>query len=121
MEYNNSDWNVEENGFYYQGQAKVTGKAGQSVQFSFKGSDIYWRAVAKNDAGKADVYIDGVLEKTVDCFFEECALPYQFAFIRTGLNPKKTHTIKVVVRDDRNPGSSGTMIRHIGFEYAIQR
>jgi hypothetical protein len=118
MKYSGAEWTVEENQHYYQGQAKVSAKAGQSVQFSFKGSDIYWRAVAGNDAGKADVYIDGVLQKTVDCFFQECALPYQFAFIKNGLDHNQEHIIKVVVRDDKNPGSTGNNIRHIAFEYA---
>jgi len=120
MNYSSADWIVEENEHYYQGQARVSANAGESVHFSFTGSDIYWRAVADNDAGKADVYIDGVFQKTVDCYFPECAMPYQFAFIKTGLNPGKLHTIRVVVRDDRNPASSGTKIRHIAFEYTGQ-
>jgi len=87
------------------------------VQFEFSGGAIYWRAAAGSDCGKADVLIDGVLEKTVDCYFAECPLMYPFAFIKTGLDPEKTHTIQIVVRGDKNPGSSGTMIRHIAFEY----
>jgi hypothetical protein len=109
---------VEQNEHYYQGQAKTAAKPGQSVQFGFRGEDIYWRAVAGPDAGKADVFVDDVLEKTVDLYFQECALPYQFAFIKTGLAPERLHTIKIVVRGDKNPDSSGAMIRHIAFEYA---
>ncbi len=119
MRYDGDGWTVEKNEHYYQGQANTAAKAGQSVQFVFRGSDIYWRAAAGGDAGKADVFIDGVLQKTVDCFFSECALPYQFAFIKTGLDPKRIHTIKVVVRGDKNPGSSGTKIRHIAFEQGL--
>jgi hypothetical protein len=121
MRYDGNGWAVEENQHYYQGQAKTAAKAGQSVQFTFQGGEIYWRAVASGDAGKADVFIDNVLQKTVDVFFSECALPYQFAFIKTGLDSKRTHTIKVVVRGDKNPGSSGTRIRHIAFEHAVRR
>ena len=121
MRYDGDGWTLEKSENYYQGQANTAAKAGQSVQFSFQGSGIYWRAAAGSDAGKADVFIDGVLQKTVDCFFSECALPYQFAFIKTGLAPKQTHTIKVVVRGDKNPGSSGTKIRHIAFEHSVER
>ena len=117
MQYVGVGWTEEKNAHYYQGQAKTAAKAGQSVEFAFRGPDIYWRAVAASDAGKADVFIDNVLEKTVDLYFQECPLPYQFAFIKTGLDPKKPHTIKVVVRGDKNTGSSGTTIRHIAFEY----
>jgi hypothetical protein len=118
MRYSGDKWSVEQNPHYYQGQAKVATKTEHSVEFAFRGPDIYWRAVAAPDAGKADVFIDNVLEKTVDLHFQECALPYQFAFIKTGLDPKKPHTIKVVVRGDKNPGSSGTAVRHIAFEHA---
>ena len=118
VRYDGAGWTIEKNEHYYQGQAQTAVKAGQSVQFTFQGTDIYWRAAAGPDAGRADVFIDDVLQNTVDCFFVECALPYQFAFIKTGLDPKRPHTIKVVVRGDKNPGSSGTMIRHIAFEHA---
>jgi len=117
MQYDGSDWIVEKNEHYYEEQAMVAAKAGQSVQFLFQGTAIYWRAVADSDGGRADVYIDGVLQETVDCFFPECALPYQFAFIKTGLAPQRSHVIKIIVRGDKN--SSGTKIRHVAFEYAM--
>jgi len=74
VRYDGDGWIVEKGEHYYQGQAKTAAKAGQSVQFEFQGSGIYWRAAAGPDAGKADVFIDGVPEKTVDCFFAECPL-----------------------------------------------
>lgn len=117
VQYEGSGWTVEQGEHYYQGQAKTAVQAEQSLQFDFSGGAIYWRAAAGPDCGKADVLIDGVLEKTVDCYFAECPLVYQFAFIKTGLDPQKAHTIKIVVRGDKNPGSSGTVIRHIAFEY----
>ncbi len=117
MLYEGDEWTVEQGEHYYQGQAKTASQAGQSVQFEFSGGAIYWRAAGGPDCGKADVLIDGVLEKTVDCFFAECPLVYQFAFVKTGLDPQKTHTIQIVVRGEKNPGASGTMIRHIAFEY----
>ncbi len=117
--YDGDGWTDEKDEHYYKGQAKTASKAGQTVQFKFQGRDIYWRAAAGPDSGKADVFIDDVLQETVDCFFAECPLVYQFTFIKTGLDPKRTHTIKVVVRGDKNPASSGTKIRHIAFEVAI--
>jgi hypothetical protein len=119
VQYDHAGWLLETNEQYYQGQAQVTAKAGESIRFSFTGSDIYWRAAAGSDAGKADVYIDDVFQETVDCFFPECALPYQFAFIKTGLDTHQPHTIKVVVRGDRNPASSGIKIRHVAFEHTV--
>jgi hypothetical protein len=119
VKYDGPQWAEEKSPRYYEGQARTAGSAGHTIQFTFEGPDIYWRAVAAKDGGKADVFLDGSLAETVDCFFRECALPYQFAFIRTGLDPKRSHTIQIVVRGEKTPGSDGTVIRHIGFECVV--
>jgi hypothetical protein len=118
VRYAGDGWTVEQGPHYYKGQGKAASQAGQSVEMSFRGGEIYWRAAAGPDAGKADVFVDGKLDQTVDCYFNECALPYQFAFIRTDLDPQQPHTIKVVVRGDKHAASSGTTIRHIAFEHS---
>ena len=69
------------------------------------------------DCGKADVYVDGHLEKTVDCWASS-AIPHNIAFIKTGLDPHVKHTIKVVVRGEKNPMAKGTAVRHLLFEYS---
>ena len=104
---------------YYEGQAKVSAVAGESVALAFHGADIYWRAVKGPDCGQADVFLDGVLAKTVDCY-ANLPTTYQFGFIKTGLDAKTPHTIKVVVRGDRNSASKGAAIKHMLFEYAAE-
>jgi hypothetical protein len=99
--------------------AKASETANSSVQFAFQGAGIYWRALRAANCGKANVYLDNRLEETVDCYAES-ATPYQFAFVKTGLDPKVTHTIKIVVRGDKNSRSSGTAVKHIQFEYAAE-
>ncbi len=121
------DWTVDASGQYYEKgeeqhrekMGKASQTANSSVQFSFKGADVYWRALKGPNCGKADVYVDDLLQKTADCY-AELVTPYQFAFIKTGLDPNVTHTIKVVVRGDKNPRSSGTAIKHIQFEYSAE-
>ena len=59
-------WTDEANDQYYERgedphqekMAKVSETANSSVQFSFKGADIYWRALKAANCGKADVYVD---------------------------------------------------------------
>jgi hypothetical protein len=69
--------------------------------------------------GKADIYVDGVFQKTVDCYSDHNTAD-QFAFIKTGLASELTHTIKVVVRGDKCDLSTGTVIRHFLFEYSAE-
>ena len=75
--------------------------------------------IKAENCGKADVYLDDLRQKTVDCY-AETATPYQFAFVKTGLDPKVKHTIKVVVRGDKNARSSGTVLKHIQFEHGAE-
>ena len=117
--YGGSGWTRRNDPAYFQACAMECGEAGGYVQFSFKGSGVYWRAIADTDGGKADVFIDNKFVETVDCYYRD-ALAFQFAFIRTGLDPGVKHTVRVVVRSDRNSGSTGTTIRHMAFEYAAE-
>jgi hypothetical protein len=96
--------------------AKTGGAAKSSVSLAFRGSGIYWRAASGPDCGRADVYLDGAWRQTVDLYGDYT--PWQFWFIKTGLATKQAHTIKIVVRGDKNAKSSGTAIKHISFECA---
>jgi hypothetical protein len=118
--YAGSGWKVRLGPHFFRSQAMESAEPGNSVQYTFNGTAIYWRAVADTDGGKADVFIDGTREGTIDCYFRD-AVPYQFAFVKTGLEPGKQHTIKVVIRSDRNPHSNGSIIRHIAFESEAER
>jgi hypothetical protein len=126
MSYSGS-WTDDVNDQYHDGgadpnqekMAKVSQTANGSAQLSFQGAAIYWRALKAPNCGKADVFLDNVLQKTVDCY-ADAATPYQFAFVKTGLDPKRIHTIKVVVRGEKNSRSSGTAVKHIQFEYAAE-
>lgn len=112
-------WEKEANDLYYQRTARVASKAGCSIEFSFTGKDVYWRPFKGPDCGKADVFLDGKLQGTIDCY-SEAATGYQFGFIKTGLDAKMPHVLKVVVRGDKNPLSTGVAVRHMLFEYAAE-
>lgn len=117
--YGGPGWSIRNDPAYFQGRAMESGEPGAYVQFPFKGSGIYWRAISDTDGGKADIYIDSELVGSIDCYYRD-ALPFQFAFIKTGLNPRMGHYFRAVVRSDRNPRSTGTLIRHMAFEYSAE-
>ena len=104
----------------YEGEFKESTTPSSSVEFSFTGADIYWRAVRSPDSGKADVYLDGKFRKTVDCYSPRSTSCEVFVYLKTGLNPKKSHTIQIVVKGEKNRRSNGTAIRHIAFEYSAE-
>jgi hypothetical protein len=104
----------------YEGLTLESASGGDSVEFSFVGADVYWRAVRSPESGKADVYLDGVWRKTVDCYSPQSTSCEQFAYIRTGLDPQARHTLKIVVRGEKHPQSRGAAIGHIAFEHAAE-
>ncbi len=103
----------------YEGHMKECASAG-SVALTFEGSDVYWRGLCSPDSGLADVYVDDAKRKTVDCYSAKSTEYEQFAYLITGLAPNVSHTIKVVVRGEKNSSSKGTAVRHIGFEFAAE-
>jgi hypothetical protein len=112
-------WSDASNPYDYEGKAKSSSESGASVEFSFKGKDVYWRAAKGPDLGKAAVYLDGVLRTTVDCWAVNPSF-FQFAFVKQGLSDSNIHTIKVVVRGEKNALSTGTAIQHMSFEYSAE-
>ncbi len=117
--YAGSGWTLKKDPACYAGTAMESREPGASIEFSFKGPGIYWRALADTDCGKVDITIDGRFVETVDCYYRD-ALPFQFAFIQTGLEPGLAHTFRGTIRQDRNPQSTGTRIRSIAFEYTAE-
>lgn len=113
------DWTERSHPSFYEGKAKGSTVDGSSVAFSFRGKEIYWRAVQGPDQGKTDVFLDGVLQTTVDCWASETSV-LRFAFIKRDLQENVPHTIKVVVRNEKNKLSSGATIQHLLFEYSAE-
>ena len=84
------------------------------------------------DHGKADVYLDSKLVKTIDTYAPipgerrpalsgvdgASAASANVIFETTGLDPDRHHTLRLVIRRDRDPQSAGRMQRIEGFEVA---
>ncbi len=113
-------WSDQKNPDSYEGKTKDCATPNSSVEFSFEGTAVYWRAVHSPQSGRADVYIDGALRKTVDCYSPRSTSYEQFLYINTGLSPNARHTVKVVVTGRKNPKSAGAAISHIAFEYSAE-
>ena len=65
--------------------------------YTFTGTGIRWLSAKNVDCGVADVYIDGVLDKTVDLYND--SLVNATVYEKTGLENKE-HTIKIVNKDE---------------------
>ena len=113
-------WNDRPAPASYEGRIKESFSPNSSVEFSFAGTDIYWRALHSPQSGQADVYIDGVLRKRVDCYSPRSTTYEQFLYIRKGLAPGTRHTIKIVATGKKHPKSASAAISHIAFELSAE-
>ena len=118
MKYSGS-WIDEKNPDSYEGKTKCSSAPNSSVEFSFEGTAIYWRAVHSPQSGRADIYIDGALRKTVDAYSPRSTSCEQFLYFNTGLTNAR-HTIKVVVTGKKHAKATGARISHIAFEYSAE-
>ena len=112
-------WVDQSNPAAFEGHFKECSASG-SASLTFTGSSVYWRAVRSPDSGKADVYIDRELRKTVDCYSPQSTEYEDILYFLTGLSPHIPHTIKIVAHGEKNALAKGTSIRHVGFEYEAE-
>ena len=75
------------------------------AQYTFTGTSVKWIGLKASNQGKADVYIDGSLVTTVDLYSPTTQMQ-QILYSQTGLS-QGSHTIKVVVKGQKNVSSSG--------------
>jgi len=92
-------------------QARYADKKGDAVVLTFDGTGIALMGNWFKDGGRADVYLDGKLHRTVDTYFmwsdqQHDDINLWQAF---GLEPGK-HTLKVEVKGEKRTESTGTKV-----------
>ncbi|MBC8447747.1 MAG: glycoside hydrolase family 127 protein [Chloroflexi bacterium] len=80
-----------------------------------RGSTVRWLGSQGPDHGIAEVYVDGVLERTVDAYAPS-ALASQMLFEKTGLDTGRTHTLRIVIKRERNQAATDCFQGIDGFE-----
>jgi len=112
------DWTDYSDSSDFCGTEKYSDKAGDSFEYSFQGTSIAWITAMNNNLGKADVYLDGELAaEGVDCYASR-KKHQQILFSRSGLKDDR-HTIRIVVKGEKNPGSSDSFIISDGFSDVV--
>jgi len=86
-------------------------KAGDEISYTFEGTGISIDGHWVKDGGMADVYVDGVLKRTINCYYNYAEQQHHDVSIYHIFNlPPGKHTIKLVVKDQKHPDSEGNSI-----------
>jgi len=99
-------WRTSTNAAYYGGSMRWSSTAGSKVKASFTGSAIGWVASKGPGSGKADVYVDGKLVKTVDLYAAKTSYK-STVFSKSGLG-SGTHSIEIRVLGAKNAKSTAS-------------
>ena len=110
-------WNLSRDQADYAGGSHVSSRAGASLNYTFTGNQVRLVGRVGRTGGRAEVFVDGVKQLVpVDCF-SPAALHRQILYYRNGLGDG-SHTLKIVVRGERNPASQGDDVFVDGIQFS---
>jgi hypothetical protein len=91
-------------------QSMYSEKAGDELEFDFNGTGISIMGNWYKDGGKADIYVDGKLHRSIDTYYD-FANQQHTASIWHVLNLQPgDHKVRVVVKGDKRPESAGSKV-----------
>ena len=101
-------WDRDTSGSASGGAYSEARVAGASASFTFTGTDVTIVGRKASDAGKADVYLDGVKQRTLDLYRSSTQWQAPL-WSKTGL-ADAAHTVKVVVLGTKRAASSNAWV-----------
>jgi hypothetical protein len=88
---------------------------GNALDFTFKGPIIKWIGSKGPHNGLAEVYVDGVLQQTVDSYASVPAVN-QVLYEKRGLSESGYHTLRILLIRDRHSRATGSYQNVAAFE-----
>ena len=90
---------------------KTAKEKGAEAIFKFKGTGVMISGVWNKDHGKADVYLDGKLDRSIDAYYwvANAGNPMAFLYHNVVLQNGE-HTVRIVVKGEKNPKATDTKI-----------
>lgn len=101
---------------YYNDTTHYTNTPGDYTQYTFSGTSVAFYGGKANDHGKVDAYIDGVLDTSAIEMYAATRVRSALLYTKTGLS-NGSHTIKIVLRSDKNASSSNNYFDPDYFDY----
>jgi len=91
-------------------QSMVSEKAGDAAELKFTGTGISIEGNWYKDGGKAEVYVDGKLHRTIDTYYFWANQQHTTSIWHVmNLQPGE-HTVRLVVKGEKRPEAAGTMV-----------
>jgi hypothetical protein len=94
---------------------KYQDQEGDRIQYDFWGKGVKWIGAKGTAYGKAEVYIDGILDTLIDAYSRNLQLK-QVLYTKTGLNDS-IHSIRIVATGMKNKESKGYRVDCDAFDF----
>jgi hypothetical protein len=91
-------------------QSMYAERAGDELVINFNGSGISIEGNWYKDGGKADIYVDGNLHRSIDTYYDFANQQHTVSIWHV-LNLKQgAHKVKIIVKGEKRPESAGTRV-----------
>ncbi|MDP4276016.1 MAG: ADP-ribosylglycohydrolase family protein [Bacteroidota bacterium] len=91
-------------------QSMVAANVGDALELNFNGTGISIEGNWYKDGGKADVFVDGQWHQTIDTYYAYANQQHTTSIWHIMNLKPGNHTIKLVVKGEKRPESTGTKI-----------
>jgi hypothetical protein len=91
-------------------QAMFAEKAGDELEFSFNGTGISLVGNWYKDGGKADVYVDGTLHRSIDTYYDFANQQHTESIWHVMHLQPGEHRVRLVLKGEKRPESSDTRV-----------
>jgi hypothetical protein len=91
-------------------QSVFTEKAGDELTINFTGTGISIEGNWYRDGGKADVFVDGNLHRTIDTYYDFARQQHTESIWHVMNLKPGNHSVKLVVKGEKRPESAGTRV-----------
>jgi len=91
-------------------QAIWSDKAGDELEISFNGTGISLTGNWFRDGGKADIYVDGNLQRSIDTYYDFANQQHTESIWHVLNLSSGEHSVRVAVKGEKRPESAGTRV-----------
>jgi hypothetical protein len=91
-------------------QSLYAEKAGDELEISFSGSGISLTGNWYKDGGKADIYIDGLFNRTIDTYYDFAGQQHTESIWHIMKLRSGDHKVRVVIKGEKRPESEGNRV-----------
>lgn len=93
-----------------QDQSKYSETADDELIFDFSGTGISLEGNWYRDGGKADIYVDGKLNRTIDSYYDFANQQHTESIWHVMNLKPGDHTVRLVVKGEKRPESKGSKV-----------